>query len=155
VRILGRMRFLPGILLVTACLGLAGCESVKTGVRDKFHGPTYQTRVFVGDSQAVFDAARRATEQLGFRITRSGPAQGVVEGVSGLASDDRFQGSRQRTIKVRLESTIGSETQVEVLFREIVEDDFNKGAGQGIETTLHNSPLYEAFFSDVSSRLAR
>ena len=124
-------------------------------MRDKFHGPTYQTRAFTGDSQEVFDAARRATEQLGFKITRSGPAQGVIEGVSGLASDDRFQGSRQRTIKVRLESTIGSETSVGVLFTEIVEDDFNKGAGQGIETTLRNSPLYEAFFSDVSSRLAR
>ncbi len=146
------------LLILVVGLGLVGCESVesvKTGVREKFSGPTYQTRVFTGDSRAIFDAARASTEQLGFRITRFGAAQGVIEGVSGLVSDDRMRGTTQRTIKVRLTSAVDGGTTVAVLFTEIVEDDFNKGAGQGTETSLRNHPLYESFFGKMTQALAR
>jgi hypothetical protein len=142
-------------LILVACFGLAGCESVTTGVREKFSGPTYQTRTFTGDSRAIFDAARVSAEQLGFRITRAGAVQGVLDGVSGLASDDRLRGSRQRTIKVRLTSASEGGTEVAVLFTEVVEDDFGKGAGQATETSLRNHPLYEAFFGNVSGALVR
>lgn len=143
------------LLVVLAVLTLGGCESLRTGVREKLNGPTYTVRVFTGEGRAIFDAARTAAEQLGFRITRAGAAQGVIDGLSGLASDDRLRGSRQRTIKVRLTSVTGGGTEVAVLFTEIVEDDFNKGAGQGTETSLRNHPLYEAFFDHVSQALVR
>lgn len=142
-------------ILLVACLGLVGCESVKTRVREKFTGPTYSVRVFTGEERAIFEAARASAEQLGFRLTRAGAAQGVIDGLSGLTSDDRLRGSRQRTIKVRLASAASGGTDVAVLFTEIVEDDFNKGAGQGTETPLRDHPLYEAFFGRVSQALVR
>ncbi|MDF3056064.1 MAG: hypothetical protein K0R17_279 [Rariglobus sp.] len=145
-----------GVLFAFA---ITGCESVRrdfgTGIREKFTGPAYQTRRFGGEARVIFDAARTSAEQLGFRITRAGPAQGVIEGVSGLASDDRLEGSRQRTIKIRVEPVVDGGTELGVLFTEIVEDDFSKGAGQGTEATLRNSSLYEAFFSSVNHLLIR
>lgn len=147
------------LFILVACLGLAGCESVRNdlgaGVREKFTGPTYRRQVFEGEAQAVFDAARSAAEQLGFRITRSGAAQQVIDGVSGLASDDRLRGSRQRTVKVRLATLPTGGTEVAVLFTEVVEDDFSAGSGRATEATLRDHPLYAAFFSAVSARLAK
>lgn len=147
------------LLVLVACLGLSGCESARhdfaTGVREKFSGPVYTVRVFPGESRAIFDAARGAVEQLGFRITRSGAAQGVIEGLSALDSDDRLRGTRQRAIKVRLTPLAAGGTEVAVLFTEIVEDDFSKGAGQGTETTLRNHPLYEVFFNGLNQALSR
>ncbi|MFA6960343.1 MAG: hypothetical protein WC205_06315 [Opitutaceae bacterium] len=143
--------FCGGVLVV--CLLLAGCESVRndftTGVREKFTGPSYIRRVVPGESASVFAAARASAEQLGFRITRSGPAQGVIDGVSGLASDDRLRGSRQRTVKVRLSPASEGGIEVAVLFTEVVEDDFTTGAGQGTESSLRNHPLYDAFFAGL------
>ncbi|MET0263135.1 MAG: hypothetical protein ABW223_09575 [Rariglobus sp.] len=147
------------LFVLLACVAFSGCESVRndftSGVREKFNGPTYQKRVFTADSQVLFEAARASAEELGFRVTRAGAAQGVIEGLSALASDDRLSGSRQRTIKVRLESTLDQGVELAVLFTEVVQDDFAKGAGQGTETTLRDSPLYEAFFNAVGRRLVR
>jgi hypothetical protein len=141
------------------CLAVTGCESVRNdlgaGVREKFSGPTYQRRVFAGEPRVVFDAARSAVEQLGFRITRAGAAQQVIEGLSGLASDDRLRGSRQRTVKVRLASTPEGGVEVAVLFTEVVEDDFSAGAGRATEVTLREHPLYAAFFDALNGGLTR
>jgi hypothetical protein len=147
------------VFVLLASFAFVGCESARhdfsAGVREKFTGPTYVARVFTGETQAVFEAARLSAEQLGFRITRAGAAQGVIEGVSGIDSDDRLRGSRQRTLKVRLAAVTGGGTEVEVLFTEIVEDDFDKGVGRGTETTLRNHPIYESFFGQVAQALTR
>ena len=147
------------LFVFALCFAASGCESVRNdlgaGVREKFSGPTYQRQVFEGDAQAVFDAARSAVEQLGFRVTRAGAAQQVIDGVSGLASDDRLRGTRQRTVKVRLATLPAGGTEVAVLFTEIVEDDFSAGAGRATEATLRNHPLYAAFYSAASAKLAR
>jgi len=147
------------VLLATALLGLAGCESVRSdftaGVREKFSGPSYTVRVFTGDSRAVFEAALSTAERLGFRITRAGAVQGFIDGVSGLTSDDALRGTRQRTIKVRLEGTANGSIEVGVVFTEVVEDDFSRGAGQATETRLRGHPLYEAFWAGMSAHLVR
>ncbi|MCS6245509.1 MAG: hypothetical protein H2172_16880 [Opitutus sp.] len=142
-------------LLAAVCLALGGCEStrheVAASVKEKFTGPTYVRRVYAADLRSVFDVARANAERLGFRITRAGAAQGVLDGVSRLTSDDRLRGSRQQTIKVRLVATAEGGTELAVLFTEIIEDDFDKGAGQGIETSLRDHPLYASFFAGFSA----
>lgn len=147
------------LLGVAVCLAFAGCESTRqgfaTGVKEKFSGPTYERRVFSGESGAVFESAKAVVTDMGFRITRAGAAQGVIEAVSGISSDDRLRGSRQRTIKVRFSSATDSGVEVAVLFTEIVEDDFNKGAGLGAESSLRGSALYPAFFDRLTLLLAK
>lgn len=136
-----------------------GCESTRggiaAGVREKFSGPVYERRVVAAEPARVFEAAREAAKALGFRVTRSGAAQGVIEGIDGIVSDDRLRGSRQRTLKVRIESAAPGEAEVAVLFTEIVEDDFGAGSVGATEASLRGHPLYAAFFDGLAAELAR
>jgi hypothetical protein len=138
-------------LLAALCLTLVGCETTRhdmaARVSEKFTGPTYVRRVYAAESRLVFDQARVTVERLGFRITKAGPAQGVLEGFSGLSSDDHLRGTRQLAVKIRLNPTVDGGTEVAVLFTEIIEADFDKGAGQGTETSLRDHPLYESFLA--------
>jgi hypothetical protein len=147
------------LIAVVSCLAFAGCESTRqgiaSGVKEKFSGPNYERRIFTGESGAIFEAAKTVVTDMGFRITRAGGAQGVIEGVSGISSDDRLRGSRQRTIKVRFSSATEGGVEVAVLFTEIVEDDFNKGAGLGTEAPLRGHPLYASFFDGLGQALAK
>ncbi|MBC8039542.1 MAG: hypothetical protein H7Y06_03295 [Opitutaceae bacterium] len=144
---------------LVVCLAFTGCESTRqdiaTGVREKFSGPTYERRIVEGENGVVFEAARSRASEMGFRITRAGAAQGIVEGVSGITSDDTLRGSRQRTIKVRLSAASGGGVEVAVLFMEIIEDDFNKGAGLGTEAPLRRHPLYASFLDGLEQALAK
>lgn len=147
------------LLLAALCLSLAGCETTRHEVADrvseKFTGPTFVRRVYAAEPRLVFDQARAIIERLGFRVTKAGPTQGVLEGVSGLASDDHLRGTRQLKVKIRLTPTLDSGTEVAVLFTEIIEADFDKGAGQGTETSLRNHPLYESFFAGLNQPAVR
>lgn len=147
------------LMSLVVCLAFAGCESTRqgiaTGVKEKFSGPTYERRVVAGEAAAVFDAARTRASAMGFRITRAGAAQGVIEGVSGITSDNTMRGSRQRTIKVRLSAASGAGVEVAVLFTEIIEDDFNKGAGLGTEAPLRGHPLYSSFLDGLEQALTK
>ena len=153
------MKLTARLLLATLCLSLAGCETtrheVAARVSEKFTGPTFVRRVYAGEPRLVFDQARAIIERLGFRVTKAGPTQGVLEGFSGLASDDHLRGTRQLAVKIRLTPTLDSGTEVAVLFTEIIEADFDKGAGQGTETSLRNHPLYESFFAGLSQPAVR
>ena len=106
-------------------------------------------------NDSAFEAARTTVVGMGFRITRAGAAQGVIDGVSGITSDERLSGSRQRTIKVRLSASLDGGTEVAVLFTDMVEDSFATGAGKGTESNLRNHPLYEAFWGRVTQALER
>jgi hypothetical protein len=141
------------LLFAALCLTLVGCETTRhemaARVSEKFTGPTFVRRVYATEPRLVFDQARATLERLGFRITKAGPAQGVLEGFSGLAIDDHLRGTRQLAVKIRLTPTLEGGTEVAVLFTEIIEADFDKGAGQGTETSLRNHPLYESFFAGL------
>ena len=147
------------LIAVASCLVFAGCESTRqgiaSGVREKFSGPTYERRVIEGDAPMVFEVAKVTAQNMGFRITRAGVNQGVIEGVSGIASDDRLRGSRQRTVKIRIEQASSGRVEVAVLFTEIVEDDFNKSAGQATEAPLRGHPLYTTFFYGLTQSFAK
>jgi hypothetical protein len=152
-----RRYILSGLVLVTLGLGWGGCESMRGGVagriREKFTGPVYETRGFAVTPERAFDAARNAVEQMGFRVTRAGQAQGVIAGLGKIASDNELRGSRQRTISVRL--TLERDTvQIGVLITEIVEDDFGGGPRQATEVPYRESPLYTVFFRNVEQGLA-
>lgn len=143
------------VLVLGAALLFSGCESTRHdiagGVREKFSGPVYERRVFDATGEAVFDAALARTRDMGFRVTRSGQAQGVIEGVSGIVSDDTLRGSRQRTIKVKLSPVAAGGVEVAVLFTEIVEDEFGKGAGS--ESSMRGDALYAVFYDGLGQLL--
>jgi len=55
-------------------------------------------------------------------------------------------------MKVRL-VTVSEGTEVRVTLTEIIEDDFNKGAGHGTESPLRDTPLYDVLFRHIGQAL--
>jgi len=141
-----------GLILMTGC-GTTG-QDYSAGLREVVQGPEYRTEMLLNREQAaVHAAAVVAVERMGFRVTRAGTARGIVEGVSGLRGDDHHAGSRQRAVYVRVRQNL-DDVRVEVRFTVIVEDSFAKGPGRATETTLRDTPLYEAFLEHLDASMS-
>jgi hypothetical protein len=139
------------------CLALAGCESVQdvtSSVRERLAARTApHTHMFAAESRTLYAAARSAIDAMGFSFLRGGPAQGEIDAISGLSSDNSLRTTRQITMKVRLVAVPGG-TEARVTLSEVIEDDFNKGAGHGTESPLRDTPLYEVLFRHIEQALA-
>ncbi len=150
-------RVFSAALVLSVAFALTGCgtvgEDFNAGLREKVRGPDFATTLVPGTQATVFAAAVATAEELGFRVTRSRAAAGIVEGLSRLASDDALAGSRQRAIYVQLEERLDG-VEVRVRFTEIVEDDFAKGGGRATEATLRDTPLIQVFQRRVAERVA-
>ncbi|HRP04362.1 MAG TPA: hypothetical protein PLV87_05580, partial [Opitutaceae bacterium] len=143
---------LPACALLL-CLVMTGCESVRSdlsaGVREKIHGPVFQTRVFAGTQRDVFEAARASVAGMGFKITRSGPAQGVIEAFNALSTGETLKTTQQLRLQVRI-SPVAEGCEVAALFTQMLENDFNKGRGQATENAVKNTSLYDVLFGRIA-----
>lgn len=126
-------------------------------MRERFAAPQYQGRSYAAEQRVVYEAARSALKKMNYTFERGGPAQGVIHAFGPLdASAGGGPGTaRQVVFDARIVPDIGSGTglRLEVLFSRTVEDDFNKRPGQAMVTPLHESSLYEVFFSYVDEAL--
>src|SRR5205823_3015086 len=105
-------------------------------------------------SRTAYEAVRLAANQMGYRILRGGAAQGELEAVSGLASNDSLKGARQIAMKVKLHAATDTTTDVTVHLTEIIESDASAARpGLATETPLRDTPQYEVFFRDVQQAL--
>lgn len=152
------MKTFLAVMLSCFVIALAGCgtagDDFKTGVREKFEGPTYHVKVVAGDGRAVYEAARLAADKLGFRFVGGGAAQGRIEALGGVSASDSLKGARQLSMKVKLSPATAGGTEVSLLLTEQVQDDFDKGSGLVTETPLRESALYEVFFRTIEQELA-
>ena len=144
----------PLALLALLSLALfSGCASLSdatTSVREKLAAREQpRTHLYQAPQRVTFEAARVAVEQMGFRIVRGGAAQGELDAVSGLSSSDTLRGSRQITLKLRLQSALDGGTEAALRLTEVIESDSRGRAGQGTATPLRDTPLYEVFFRNV------
>ncbi len=137
---------------------MTGCESVRSdlsaGVREKIHGPVFQTRVFAGTQRDVFEAARASVAGMGFKITRSGPAQGVIEAFNALSTGETLKTTQQLRLQVRI-SPVAEGCEVAALFTQMLENDFNKGRGQATENAVKNTSLYDVLFGRIAGNLPK
>lgn len=135
----------------------AGCESMsdmKDGVRERFRARNEpKLRSFAADQRATYAAALSAAKQMGFRVTRGGPAQGKLEAISGLVTSDSLNSSRQIALKLALSSGSNGGTEMSLWLDEIIEADSARRLGQGTSTPLRDTPLYEVFFRTVQQAL--
>ena len=150
------MNKLLSLIITLGCLGLAGCESmssVSDRMGERINARTAGvTRIFPGQQRDIHAAAKVAVAAIGFKITRAGAAQGHIEAISALQSENGLKGSRQLTMKVKMEQ-VGEGVQVRAAFSEIIEENFDKGPGMGTETPLLDTPLYEVFFRALEKQL--
>jgi hypothetical protein len=147
-------------LALLALLSLAvfsGCESLSdatSSVREKLSAREQpRTHTYKAAQRATYDAARSAVEQMGFKITRGGAAQGELEAVSGVSSGDSLRTSRQITLKLRLSASLDGGTEAALILFEVIENDSSGRAGIGTSTPLRDTPLYEVFFRNVQQAI--
>jgi hypothetical protein len=150
------MRILPAIAACCALAVAAGCESgVEDTVRSAL-GPREapRSRVFQADQRAAYEAARAAANEMGYRFVRGGPAEGELYELSAITGGDDAGGSRQISMRVRLNSQAEGTTEVTVALNEIIESDSKASVpGMGTETPLRDTALYEVFFRNLQNAL--
>lgn len=128
-------------------------NSMKDRVGERFDPTTAGvTRFFKGEQKAVHAAAKTSLASMGFRVVRSGAAQGIIEAVSGLESDSSLRSSRQLRVKIFIDD-IGAFTQVRASISEILEDSFNKGSALATEVPILNTPYYDIFFRGIEKQI--
>jgi hypothetical protein len=141
-------------LLGTILIAFTGCESVRTKVENRFASPVYQSKIVNVDQRKAFEVARAALAKMNFTYERGGPAQGKIEAIGPMHPSPSAPGTaRQISASVKLSPGPENGTMIEILFSEMVEDDFNKRPGQGELTPLRDAPIYEVFFHYVDEEL--
>ncbi len=112
-----------------------------------------KSRVYQASQRATYDAARAVAEQMSFRVTRGGPAQGHFVALSGISRGDGSGGARQISMKVDLGPGPDSGTELVLSLTEIIEADQSSPQGMATQTPLNDTPLYEDFFRSVEKAL--
>jgi hypothetical protein len=134
---------------------LWGCNSdIRDEVRSAL-GPREAPRsqVFQADQKAAYEAVKAAVDEMSFTFVRGGPATGELEAMSGVASGDEPNSSRQILMKVHLSPAGDAGTEVQVSLIETLEADSSNQPGMATETPLRDTPLYSVFFRDVQKAL--
>jgi len=148
------VKHLPIFLLAAALLALTGCDSVSTRVHERFSGPVYQVKIVNVDQHKAYEVARIALTKMDFNFEHGGPAQGIIHAIGPLHPSPSAPGTaRQLWFDAKLSPALEGGTKIEVLFSEMVEEDFNKRPGQGTLTPLRDSSVYEAYFQYIDEIL--
>jgi hypothetical protein len=92
-----------------------------------------------------------ALDQFDFRFTHGGPAEGHLEAISSITHDS--DGARQVSLVAEFRLANGGGTEIAVRMKEILEADSDAHLGQGTETPLRDTPLYEVFFHNIGQQL--
>lgn len=142
------------LFLGIAALSFAGCETVRNDVREHFAAPTYVLKVLNVDQRKAYDVARAALNKMNYKFERGGPAQGVIYALGPINTSASGPGTaRQVWFDAKFSPALEGGTKMEVLFSQLIEDDFNKRPGQGSLTPMRDSSIYEVFFGYVDEIL--
>jgi len=148
------MKIAAVLFLGIFALVFAGCETVRNDVREHFSAPQYQPKIVNVDQRKAYDAARAALVKMGYKFERGGPAQGVIHALGPINTSASGPGTaRQVWFDAKLSPALEGGTKIEVLFSQLIEDDFNKRPGEGALTPLRESSIYEVFFGYVDEIL--
>ncbi|MGH7996235.1 MAG: hypothetical protein ACREFX_07780 [Opitutaceae bacterium] len=130
---------------------LSGCDSEVEDIRQQVTGDyPVQTRTYAASEEATFAAARQALKQIDFRFTHGGRHQGEMEASSRIAPGDEVGSSQQFSLKATFEPTLdGKGTAVTVEMTQVLEPDTEHHLGQGVESPLRDTALYDAFFAGI------
>ena len=148
------MKYSSFVFISALLLVLTGCESVRTTVHERID-PVYQAKVVNVDQRKAYEAVRVALTKLNFTYEHGGPTQGKISALGPIDTTASGRGTaRQLYFDAKLSPDLEKGTTIEVLFSELIEDDFNKRPGQGELTPLRDAPIYEAVFHYIDAALA-
>ncbi len=149
----GRRRLFPFVMLLGVLL--AGCEDMPESLRNRMPGGApARVQTFAAEPKATFAAARAALDQMGYRMTGGGPAEGRLTAISEVSAGDWPGSSHQFTLRAEFHPALEAPgTEVSVRMTEVIESDSTNHQGQGTETPLQDTPLVEAFFHGIQKNL--
>jgi len=147
------MKHLLVPVLMLVALIFTGCEAMPGKSGGRPGPPPDRSRIFQADSRAVYDAAKAALDQMNFKVTGGGPAQGRIEAVSKLSTGDMLRSTRQISISVRILEVAGGSCEVSVVLKEIIEADSYDRQGFATESPLRDTPYYDVFFNNLGQAL--
>jgi hypothetical protein len=143
------------LLAAVLGLGLAGCDSVDSlpgRVMERFEAPPPKVRVYAGEQRAVFEAAVGATKNIGFIVSRSGAAQGLIKAHSPLHPGNGFGVAKQYSFEIHVDSYEPGKTEVSVLLH--VQEESESFAG-ATDIPVREHGLYESYFAALDGLLAQ
>lgn len=151
------MSFARAVFSLAALALLAGCADEIEDVRQQVTGDyPVQTRTFAAPEPAVYAAARQALKDMDFRFTHGGVHQGLMEAASEIVPGEDVGSSQQFTLKANFSTGAdGKSTDVTVEMTKVVEPDTENHQGQGVESPLRDTALYDAFFNGIQNDLAQ
>lgn len=140
----------PFLLLLPTLLFFTGCESVSSGMRDRFADFPGKTAVVPGAKRDVYYQTQLTLKQLGFQLSRSAEAQGVIEAFSPIQPGDATRTARQITVEVRLNDFGPKETEATIRLWETLEGGLAIGAS-GSRQPLRDHGLYGSILTRLKS----
>lgn len=143
-----RATILSTFLVTLFCL--AGCEAVSSGMRERFGDFPGKTEVIPGAKRDAYYAVQTTLKQLGFQLSRSAEAQGVVEAFSPIQPGDATRNARQITVEVRLTDLGPRETEATIRLWENLEGGVARGAS-GTRQPLRDHGLYARIFGRLKN----
>lgn len=149
------MRTSLALLVAILCFGFAGCDStdsLPSRVMERFEAPRPKVRVYQGEQRVVFAAAVNATKNVGFVVSRSRAAQGLIRAHSPLHPGNGFGVAKQHSFEIHVDSFEPGRTEVSVLLREQEESESFAGA---TDIPLREHGLYESYFAALDALLAQ
>ena len=127
--------------------------AIQPWLRERFKPAPAVAHVLAAAPDDVFTAARDFLPAMGFKVTRSRPRTGIIEGVSRVQVGADMRGARQATVKIVLTPTLDGGTELQVWMTEVIEDNYDKSPGLGTQTPLRDPSLYKALVHGISRQL--
>ena len=150
------MKSLAVILMLSLVLFLSACESLKSWVDEKVHGPSYRQRVYHAEQEKVYDAALAVMKGMGFANFRGGLHQGWLEASSRIVSNDSFTGASQISAKLKFSPSYDGEGSiVAAAFIQTVHDNAERGWTGSGSRQVRDSTLYGIFFQNLDEALGK
>ncbi len=143
------MRTLASFIILSMFL-MTGCDSLPTGVRERFGPVPPKVREFDGDLRTVYNAAEVAFKRLDFVLTDASGAPTHLEASSPISTSDSMGDSRQLVVTIRLRDAGQGRTEVEALVSLQVE---NSSLGGVAARNQREHGFYESFFTTVQQVL--
>lgn len=143
-----------------ACLPLlvllwmhGGCESMPSGVRDRFAPPPVTER-FEAPREVVFAEAQRALTSQGYRLTSVRVAAGTIEAVSAVQGGGDFRSARQLRALLQVAALPDGDTEIAVRMWEVTEEDSGRQGPVAAERAMADPTPHRAILAGIARRLA-
>lgn len=149
-RIARSLRFSPALFTLLAVTGLflAGCESVSDRVRFARDLPPL-THDFEKSSADVLAAAPAGLLQMGFKVTRSSSAHGLIEALSDVRRDMGMRSSKQIRLRMTVVDLDGGGAKASLQLWEIREEENSRGERFATEVGVGSIALHDAVFAAI------